>query len=192
MKKQIGSLLFGLILVGTLTGCGKNEENNDNPSNPNQTTPAIKEEAKGNCTVLECIKLIDPKNTVAEIDEIIGIKGELTEAQYNKYYWKLSEDTGITVTYYSSPTGTIKIDAEKDSYKDSQVDLSQMETIKAKINDGLTYDQIKAYVGGAEGVLTEKSSSSLSYTWVNSNGGYLNTSFSVSKGTCTYMFGVAK
>lgn len=185
MKKKIFSAFIIVLSLSFLTACG-NTNNDNNSGNDNG------EKIKGNCTAVECIKQIKVENTVEEINKIIGITGELTDEKYNEYYWEISENTGITVTYYSSAKGNIKVDADRDTFKNSKVDLSQLDTIKAKINDGLTYDQVKSYLGNVDGVLTEKGTVTNKYTWVNSNGGYVNVSFSATSGKCTSMFDVAK
>lgn len=185
MKKRIFGLFVLVLSLCSLTGCG-NAKTDNNIGNNNS------EKIKGNCTAVECIQQIKVENTVEEINKIIGITGELTDEKRNEYYWEISENTGITVTYNSSTKGNIKIDANRDIFKNSKVDLSQLDTLKVRINDGLTYDQVKSYLGNVDGVLTEKGTVTNKYTWVNNNGGYVNVSFSATSGKCTSMFGIAK
>lgn len=53
----------------------------------------------------------------------------------------------------------------------------------------LTYDQFVELVGGVEGTLKSKNSSSLKYEWDNTEGGYLFATFSVQTGKCTFTTG---
>lgn len=184
MKKKVLGLIVGVLVVGTLTGCGKgNESTLDN---------GTKLESKGKCVATECIKQIKIENTVEEINDIIGFDGELTDEKYNKYYWELSEDTGIEVTYYSSNKGTIEVDIDRDLLANKNVSFSRYDELQPKIKEGITYDEFKTYVGNVDGTLIEKSSISNKYVWVAKDGSYLNGTFSNSSGKCTFASGMVK
>lgn len=184
MKKKIISILAGVILIGGLTGCGKNSSTGGNSM--------FGEKIKGNCKAVECIKKIEPENTVEEINSIIGFSGELTDEKYNTYYWKISENTGVKVTYYSSQKGTISIDYDRDSLANNKVDFSRYKELQPKIKEGITYNDFISYIGNVQGVVIEKSSTSTKYTWVSKDGSYLNGSFSNSSGKCTFASGKIK
>ena len=175
-------------MLFALTGCNNSEDSNSN-SNSNQENIS---ESKGKCEATECIKLIEPENTVEEINEIIGVDGELTDEEYNVYYWELSDNQGIQVSYYSVDTETIEVEVDdRNVFANSKVDFSRYDEISALLDDGtsLTYDEFVDMVGGVEGTLMEKSTSSLQYMWVNSDGGYLNATFSNSTGKCSFITG---
>lgn len=183
MKKKFSFL--GILLAGILclTGCS-NILNGGSIETSSQT--------KGNCTAIECIKKINPENTVEQINNIIGFEGELIDEKYEKYYWELSENTGVEVTYYGNPNGTITIDYDKDSLVNKSVDFSRYNELKSKINDGITYDNFISYIGNVEGTIIEKSINSVRYIWVSSNGDYLKGTFSKSTGYCTVIIGLIK
>lgn len=185
MKKKILSLICGVLILGTLTGCGNNTTTGTDTKNNNEKT-------KGNCTAVECVKKIEPENTVEQINNIIGFDGELIDEKYQKYYWELSEDTGVEVTYYSSAKGTIKIDYDREALANKKVDFSRYNELKEKINDGITYNDFISYIGNVDGTIIEKSSYSTKYVWVSSDGGYLNGTFSNSTGKCTLASGMIK
>lgn len=182
MKKLLKRLIC-LTLLLCLTGCGS-KENNSNKE--------VLTKSKGNCEATECIELIEPENTVEEINKIIGIDGKLTDEKYNVYYWELSEDQGIEVSYYSNTKGTISVEVnDKKAFANSKVDFSKYDEISALLDDGtsLTYEEFVDMVGNVDGTLIEKSSSSLKYIWVNSDGGYLNATFSKRTGKCSFVSG---
>ena len=181
MKRFLYSFLLCLIVSILLTGCGLNN------NKLNVTT----NDSKSSCEVIDCINQIKVENTVDEIKNIIGFDGELTDEKYNKYYWKLSEDEGVEVTYYSSDKGTIKIYFDKNSVANKNVDFSKYQEIKSLLDNGtsLTYNEFVSKVGGIEGTLIEKSAYSKKYIWVNLDGGYLNASFSETSGKCTIVTG---
>ena len=147
-----------------------------------------KEETLGNCNVFECIKLINSSNTVEEINEIIGIDGELINEEYNIYYWELSENTGIEVAYYSSNKGTISCDYEYEMLSNDNVTFSNYEELQSKVKDGIYYNEFIKYIGNVDGVITEKNSYSTKYTWVSKDGKYLTGTFN-SSNKCTFIIG---
>lgn len=181
MKKKVLSLFIGGFLLITLTGC----------SNV-LTSKSSEEKTKGNCTPIECIKQIEPENTVEEINKIIGVDGELTDETYNKYYWELSEDSGIEVTYYSSENGKIVADIDNNILKNNNVDFSKYDELKSKVNDGITYSEFITYIGNEDGTIIEKSSLSTKYIWVASDGSHITGTFSNSTNKCTYIIGTIK
>ena len=127
MKKIIFGFICSALTLSLFTGCGDKElKKTDN--NENKT----EEKTNGKCTAVECIKQINVENTVEEINNIIGINGELIDEKYNKYYWKLSENVGIEVAYYSSTKGTIKLDIDKSKIAIKNVDFSKYNELKDK------------------------------------------------------------
>ena len=175
--KIIFIVLFGILI----SGCSLKSKSSNNLN---------KIETNGKCSVLECINLISVDDTVEEINDITGIKGVLTDEQYNIYYWGLTEETGIYVTYYSGTKGNIKIDIDKELLKNSKVDFAKYEELRTKINEGITYEEFVTYVGGVEGVLIEKGSITNKYIWVDDDGSYLNASFSTGSNKCTFVSGM--
>lgn len=184
MKKKIFGVLLGIVLIGSLTGCGNNSTSNDNNLSG--------EKIKGNCTAIECIKKIEPENTVEQINSIIGFEGELIDEQYNIYYWKISENTGVKVAYYSGKNGNISIDYDIDSLINNKVDFSRYNELQSKVKEGISYDDFISYIGNVQGTVIEKSSLSIRYTWVSKDRSYLNGSFSNNSGKCTFVSGMIK
>lgn len=187
MKKKILTVMCGILLLEMLTGCG----NNLSLKNDNGATDDVKK-TKGNCTAVECIKEIKPEDTVEQINDTIGFEGELIDEEYNIYYWKLSETTGVKVAYYSSDEGTISIDYDRKTLSNSKVDFSKYSELQPKIKEGITYNDFISYIGNVEGTIIEKSSYSTKYVWVSSDGSYLNGTFSSSSGNCTFASGMIK
>ena len=182
--------MCAFLLVGICVGCGNNStetNNEDNNQNNNE-----KVETKGNCSVTECVSKIKIESTVEEINEIIGFEGELIDEKYDIYYWEFSEDAGIKVAYYNSPRGTITADIDRDTLANKKVDFSRYDELQPKIKEGITYDEFITYIGNVDGVVTEKSSLSTKYTWVDSEGNYVTASFSNSSSKCTYASGWIK
>ena len=184
---KIGLLALILCLTLTLSGCGLKKDSNQVDSNGGSSSEKANDSKTNDMIVFDYMEKLSPENTVEEMNAIIGSEGELVDEKYNKYSWNISEDTTLTATYYSSKTATIKIDIDKNLLKNDKVDLSCAKDLKSEINstNGLKYDDFVSRIG-SEGYVVEKSSSSITYKWVNSQGGYLSGSFSKSSGKCTF------
>ena len=93
MKKNIYNILLILIFSFFIVGCDSKEE-------------ILNKNA--NCKLFDCINKIEPENTVDEINDIVGFKGENTDKKYKIYNWKISDTESIQVAYYSSEKSQIK------------------------------------------------------------------------------------
>lgn len=188
MKKtisKIGLLALILCLVFSLSGCGS-KDNDSNKDSKNNSSENSTESSKEDLKVFEYMDKIKPENTVEEINSIIGSDGELVDEKYNKYTWKITDDTTLTATYYSAKTATITIDIDDDLLKDDKTDLSDSSNLKSEINsaNGVKYEDMVSKFG-TNGYMVEKRSSGTSYMWVNKDGGYIKANFSNGSGKCT-------
>ena len=187
MKKVLRIITMALVLV-LLTGCGVTKSNNG------ATTP-VEKPAKGNCNVFDCIKKLDIKDDLATVNKVMGFNGEVVRegTGYSTYEWVIDEDKNekVEATFYSTST-TISISFKDEAIKNSKVDFSKFDEIKKAMNnkETVTYDDVKAKFG-ADGVLTEKSSFSNKYRWVNDKGGYMTANFGTETGKCTMIIGRA-
>ena len=190
MKKTIKILTTSLILIMTLclvTGCDlfKTTQNKN-------TKEVTQKESKGKCDVLECIKKLDTKNTLEDVNKVIGFEGEKKQEGngWSSYIWELNDDDSVEATFFSTST-TIKINFKDERIKNNKVDFSSFEELKKALSDKkeVDYKEVKEKFGGVEGTLIEKSSSSNKYKWVNSKGGYLDASFGNTTGKCTMIMG---
>lgn len=184
-------LVLILCLVFALSGCGAKNDSSNGDSENNSESSSQESNTKEDLKVFDYMDKIEPENTVEEINAIVGSEGELVDEQYNKYSWKITEDTTLTATYYSSKTATISIDIDDDLLEDDKTDLSTASDLKSEINseNGVTYDDFVSRFG-TNGYIVEKSSSSTAYKWVNNKGGYIKATFSKSSGKCTFFSGL--
>jgi len=183
IKKIICYLIVGITTLGLLTGCTETAKE--------ESVKKEEETVKGKCTVEECIKLIEPSNTIEEINEIIGFEAEKSEYS-ETYKWKLSEKTWIDATPSTTDSSySLSANFDKTKIKNDKADFSNFSDIKASLGKGqsFTYEEMNEKVGGVEGTVVGKSSLSKRYTWVNAQGGYLTASFSEKTGKCTIVTG---
>ena len=89
LRKIFVYLIMGVVTLGLVTGC--------TDTTKTETSKKEEEKVQGKCKVEECIKLIEPSNTIEEINEIIGFEAEKSEYS-ETYKWKLSDKTWIDAT----------------------------------------------------------------------------------------------
>lgn len=197
MKKcKLLLCLLSFALVTTLvTGCDKSSNDSNDSKSKKKVVEKSENKVKTKCEFYECIDKIEPENTVEEVNNIIGIDGVLTDEKYNFYEYDFGDDKKIILKFYSSDKSTIVVEYDKKDLKNNKVTLEKLSDLKARINDGITYEDFKKEVGGVDGTLVEKSTLSNKYVWVTKNEGYVSASFSNSgsrKGTCTFFSGFGK
>ena len=185
-KKLFYCMVASVFVLGLATGCSSKKLD----STKGKDEEPAKEEKKGNCTIVECMKSIEITNSVEDIDNIIGFKGEPISEGSTTYVWRFTDTTKIEYKP-SDGQGSISATIDRNTIKDKKVDFSKYSEIKELLNNGtsLTYDEFKEKVGGVEGTVVGKSSLSKRYTWVNAQGGYLTASFSEKTGKCTIVTG---
>ena len=192
-SKIFGAAFCLCLSLALLTGCGskKSEEKKEDKTS-NKTEEKQEEKSKGNCSVFECIKQLDPEGKLEDANKIIGFEGTVkTDAEtYIVYEWKLTSDTSVTINFMKKyDNATIDIDFP-DSMINEKADFSKWNDMKSKISKGtFTYDEFVESVGGVQGTLTKKSKSSETYRWVNSNNGYLSASFDSKNKKCSFASG---
>lgn len=187
IKNKVIASIFLCMAIILITGCGNNVAKNNGDSK--ETV----QKSKGKCDVFSCIKKIDADDTVEEMNKIIGFEGELTEDKetYKVYSWDLTDDTSITSQFHlNNNTATITANYPN-SLITKKADFSKWDEIKAKLNnrETVTYDEFVKLVGGVEGAMQQKTSRSISYKWLNANGGYLSAYFDIDSKKCTMATG---
>lgn len=188
MKNKVLTIALCIILAATMfavTGCGENATVN----NAEETV----EKSKGNYDVFGCMEKLDASMKLEEMNEVIGFEGEKTSEteSYTVYKWELTEKTSITSQFHtSSGTATISANYPNEMIKE-KADFSKWDEIKSKLNkrEDLTYDEFVELVGGVQGTLDKKTSSSITYQWLNEEGGYLSGYFDTKTNKCTMATG---
>lgn len=180
---SISILVLGIFLV---TGCSVKKEIVIGKDKKIQE----KKKLKAKCSAVECIKKLNIDVTVEEANKIIGVDGKLTDEKYNFYEYDLGNNEKIILKYYSGDKATIEADFNQDDIANKKVDLSHVNDLKTKVQNGVTYDEFKAEIGNTDGILIEKSQFSNKYLWVSTKGGYIKATFSLSNNKCTIFTGM--
>ena len=187
--KKVKLLALLLVSVFLVTGCDLLPFNQSKEANGK----VLEKPAKGNCNVFDCIKKLDTKDNLEKVNKVMGFEGEKERegSGYTTYKWVIDEtkEESVEATFYTSST-SITIKFKDDAIKNSKVDFSDYQSIKTAMNNRETvkYDDFKAKFK-TDGVLIEKTSTSNKYRWVNSEGRYLNATFSNSTGACSMVIG---
>ena len=183
-KKNNNNLIIGVI-VAVLVGAGvfyfvTNKSDNKGDSNSGESSQ--EETTKGKCKIFDCMKKLNAKMTLEEVNEVIGFEGEKKSEtdSYTVYNWDITEETGISVQFHTK-YGTSTITANyPNSMVKGKADFSRWDEIKKRLNDTknrLTYSEFVEMVGGVEGTIDKISDSSTTYKWLNADGGYLSGYF---------------
>lgn len=173
MKKIFLYTIILIITLSTFTGCSNKKEQKNTPKK-------VETEIKANCKIEECIKLIEPSNSIEEINKIIGFKAEKSEYS-ETYKWKLSDKTWIDATPSTSDESySLSANYDKSKLKNDKADFSNFNDIKTSLGKGqsFTYEEMNEKVGGVEGILAGKTSTSKRYIWVDKNERTFSATFS--------------
>ena len=174
MKKILLSLITFFYVLCFVTGC--TEEKLDEKS---------KDDVKGNCSIIECMKKIEATNTIEEINDIIGFESTTDAMIGSDPIWKFDSKNWISFETYSDDDITIQATIDKESIKNDKIELPSSSDLQKDLNSGsFTYEEFVEKVGG-EGTLTSISKGSLSYTWVDKTGQRLGATFNNESGKCT-------
>ena len=172
MKKKFLLGLACLFVLVYTTGCGNIKENN-NKQDENGKNSTTVETVKSKCSYYECLTKMSLDNTIEELNEIVGFDAtkleNTTGSTAEKYEYDFGNEKLITVTLFNNKISTIKIEYDRKELKNKKVTLDNLSDIKARINDGINYEEFKKAVGGVEGTLIELSSWN-KYVWVAEDG----------------------
>ncbi len=175
-------LVLGMV---SLAGCGTKQES----QNIEEEQKVPEEISKA----FEYIKEIELTSKVEDINKKVGI--EATEEEDDddiKYTWKLSDNASLIATIKEEgEIYSLAVEVKEDYLKNANVDFSKYSEISSVLKEGdtITYDQVKEKLGGTEGNMIEKNSTTTVYEWVNNEGGFLKATFSNSNGRCTLVSG---
>ncbi len=178
MRKSRYFLALGFVTFTLATGC---TEKNSGGLKEEDT-----QQLETKCEAKECIQLLNPKNTVEEINEIIGFSGEKSEYTH-KYTWKLSAKESI-ILITSTGSAILQATIDKSTIKNENNDFSAYGEIKKALDKGksFTYKEMVKKLGGVEGTLAGKTTTTNRYIWVDKHDRMFSATFSNKKnGKCT-------
>lgn len=162
MAVAVAALVL-LGVVGVIALGEGNAPTDDKGDDVAQETP------KGKCEIDECMKLLEPKMTVAEANEVMGFEGEKSDDE-EKYTWQLTSKSKIVIEY-KEKAGTITATYDKAEIKDSEFKIAKGYELQNLLREGTsyTYKETVEQFGGVEGHLATHSPTSKRYIWVNAD-----------------------
>ena len=175
LKKIITYAIANFCIIGLLTGCSTDMKVEENKQ---------EEVAKGNCIVTECIQKLDTSNSIEEINNIIGFEG--TKSEYSEEYtWKLNDKNWITLKY-AGDSPILQATIDKETIKNETIKFPSSSELREMLNNGsFTYEELVDKLGGIEGTLSSKTTTSVGYMWVNKQSQVLGATFNNESGKCT-------
>ncbi|MDR0885729.1 MAG: hypothetical protein LBN22_05155 [Clostridiales Family XIII bacterium] len=191
MRKLLLPMILILCML-TFTACGGSTDTNtdselESELNSAAASAAVKdtdetkadapssEDAKAETErVIAAGNLVTIGQTLEETNAALGFEGikpEDSDDSEPRYEWLYNDKEKITVWYNADgKVTTFQILATFENVTDPNTDYSHIEELKNRIDDALTYDQVKALMGGTDGTVSrtsinEKGEVYLAYTW---------------------------
>lgn len=187
--KKIGLLVVALITTVSFSGCGdKSGGDLSENSSTQASAPAKSKKNKNTQTYMDYFAAIDVGESLEQVEEKMGDTGEITydSELSTTYFWDVKDGHGVIVNVNKEENKVKEVEL-KYNVKDvvnEKTKVKDLDELKAKIKDGVTYDDVKAWVGGVDGVLCEKTEDSKDYYWRGTDNSSLSASFSNETGLC--------
>lgn len=195
MKKILIGLTCMLALICSV-GCTYDKKSANTSKKEVTKTKSTTKAVTSKCSYYECLSKMSLDNSIEEINDIIGFDATKlennTSSTLDKYEYDFGRDKKITVTINNSNNkiSSIKLEYDKKDIKNKKVTLENLSDIKARINDGISYDEFKKSVGGVDGTLIELSSWT-KYVWIAGDGSsYVTASFGKNDGKLKFFNGL--
>lgn len=174
LKKFMMCSIMTISALCLVTGCGSEK-----------TEEKKEESVKANCTIVECMKKIEPTSTMEDINSIVGFESTTDAMIGSDPIWKFDSKNWISFKKSNDDNVTIQATIDKESLKNENLKFPSSSDLQKDLNKGsFTYEELVKKVGG-EGTLTSISKGSTSYTWVDKNGQRLGATFNKKSGKCT-------
>jgi len=142
---------------------------------------------------LDLIHKIDVGDSLDKINEVIGFEGE-GKSDNATYTWTIGNG-GFSAIFKEGDTTeaiSVKVLYEYDDVVNNKVKIKDLETLKEKVRDGISYDDFKDYLGGVDGVLVDKGPVTNSYVWRSSNGSVVSAGFKLNNNICNSFVGTER
>lgn len=142
---------------------------------------------------LDLINKIELGDSLEDVNKVVGSDGVLSSDGIT-YTWEVGGG-GLSVHFQGEETDeaiAIALDYENKDVENKKVKIKDLEGLKKKVNEGITYDDFKELMGGVDGVLTRKGTGTNSYVWRNPDGSNVSASFQLETDLCNSFVGAAK
>ncbi len=179
------TLILTLVLALSLAACGGNT-NNDNSNSTNGSDV-------GDKAYLDLINKIEVGDSLDKINEIIGSEGKV-QSDNATYIWDIGSG-GFSAIFRQNDTSasiSVKVLYDNEDVVNSKVKIKDLDTLKAKVRDGISYDDFKEFLGGVDGILVEKGPVTKGYVWRSSNGSDVTAGFKLDNNICNSFAGTEK
>ncbi len=171
MKKTALVLMVSLLVM--LTGCSNGSSGG----------------GAGSKDFFDLINQIEVGDSLEKINEVIGSEGEV-RSDNATYTWE--NFSAVFRVDDTSAALSVSLLYDNKDVENSKVKIKDLDALKAKVSEGIFYNDFKEYVGGVDGVLVSKNSSTNGFVWRNPNGSVVDASFRVEDNMCNSFVGSGK
>lgn len=171
--KHIIAIVISLCILVALAACG-------NGNSPDTQEGNISDNGM---SYMDYFAQISVGDTQEQVEDKMGFTGvvKIESDNIKQVFWDVENGNGVEVDFTSYTDWTAsKIVLRYDS-KDLVNDatkVTDLDGLGDLINNGLTYDDVKIWVGGTEGALVEKGTNIYEYYWRGSDNSSLHARFS--------------
>lgn len=159
--------------------------------NVDQAAPEVVDQVSSNCEITKCVEQIGLEMSLEEVNQLIGFEGTLVEEGNEEYVWDFGDGETLKIDFGGAKDSVVA-ELTREKYADAAVDFARYDEIRTLMDSdaGANYDQVVEIVGGAPGVIIEKTLMFTRYLWVNEDGGYMKGLFeNVEGGKCVMVEG---
>lgn len=187
--KKVFSILLLCFLVISLGGCGS--ERKDVSSSNSGSKGSLSDDK--DVSYLDYIDKVEVGDSLDKINEVIGSEGKVLSDNAT-YTWDIGNG-GFTAVFKANDTSSaISLDVSYDNedIENKNVKIKDLNSIKAKVSEGIHYDEFKELLGGVDGILVSKGSVTKGYVWRNPDGSVVDASFGLDDNICNSFTGTEK
>ncbi len=181
----IATILVVVIMNSNNEGSSNNEEYYSYSETTDEDYDYRTEQEKANSkktlkkcdSALDCIQNLDNAMgiTVEQYNAAIGSDGTVDPDAYNSeyettYIWEFSNGDKLSATFSEYSKVSIEVKYNFSAHINTNVNLDGYDEVQDEVEHGITYDELKAALGGIDGLLTKRSGyyGDKGYLWVGS------------------------
>lgn len=188
MKKIFLALVTCLFVV-SIAGCGSDNKDTTSTKSDSKSSSS----SNNDKSYLDYINKIEVGDSLDQINEVIGSEGEV-HSDNATYSWDIGNGGFIAVFREDDTTSALSVEVsyDKKDVENKKVKISDLDSLKSKVGEGISYDDFKENLGGADGVLVSKGPVTKSYVWRSPDGSVVDGAFRLDDNMCNSFTGTER
>jgi len=188
MKKIVLALVSCLFVI-SIAGCSSdNKDTASNKSDSKSSSSTVSDNS-----YLDYINKIEVGDSLDQINEVIGSDGEV-HSDNATYSWDIGNG-GFVAVFRKDDTSSalsVEVSYDKKDVENKKVKIKDLDGLKSKVKEGISYDDFKENLGGVDGVLVSKGSVTKSYVWRSPDGSVVDAAFRLDDNMCNSFTGTER